>query len=127
MTGTVRGSACVAILGIISLLLAAPAAATATVHRVTLPADARSWRLADVAVGADARGWAAGEYAGARGLVVREGADGTWSRSYLARVSLGPTQLSSVTTTAQGRQAFAAGAFTSPEFQDRALVVHWTG
>jgi hypothetical protein len=128
LTGTVRGSALVAILGIISLLLAAPAAgAAATVHRVTLPADARNWRLGDVAVGADGRGWAAGEYAGLRGLVVRESADGTWSRSYLARVSLGPTQLSAVTTTAQGGQAFAAGAFTSPELQDRALVVHWTG
>jgi hypothetical protein len=121
-----RGARIAAIL--IAALLAAPASgASAAWHQEALPASSQSWRLLDVAIGADGHGWAAGDYGGTRALVVREDDDGVWARSYLARASIGDTRLWAVTTTAAGTQAFAAGAFTTPEFDDRTLAVHWTG
>jgi hypothetical protein len=128
LTGTVRSGARVAAILISVLLFAAPASGAAAEWRqVTLPEGSGSWRLIDVAIGADGRGWSVGDYAGTRALVVREGDDGGWARSYLARASIGTTRLWAVTTTAHGTQVFAAGAFTEPEFHDRSLAVHWTG
>src|SRR5690349_12954687 len=94
LTGTVRSGARVAAILISVLLFAAPASGAAAEWRqATLPAGSGSWHLIDVAIGADGRGWSVGDYAGTRALVVREGDDGGWARSYLARASIGTTRL----------------------------------
>jgi len=123
--GTRRTAARAAVAAALATLaFASPSQATDRWHVVAdLPTAPQPWTLLDVAVGADGRGLASGEE-GSRAAVITEG-DGGWTRSYLARASLGTSRLSAVTTTADG-QAFAAGAHTTAD-GDRTLAVHWTG
>lgn len=106
------------------IVTSSPAQATASWQATDIPSSGQPWTLLDVAVGGDGHGWISGQQAG-RAAVAREAAGG-WTRSYLARASLGTSRLSAVTTTSGGAQVFAAGAYTGPD-GDRSLVVHWTG
>jgi hypothetical protein len=128
MKRSVRWCARVAMATVGAALLApASQAASETWQPATLPAAASDWSLQDVAIDGAGHAWTAGQQ-GSRALVAHDDASG-WTRSYIARATLGSggSKLSAITTTGGGSQVFAAGAILSSEGTDRSLIVHWTG